>query len=204
MKAIAIWIWAVLAVWAQDVQAGWQAMTPVVVTEDDHVSIRQTMTPLAGTDCFLVELDIEMEESLAFAAFESEEAQAFTLESPMVHCGEPSALDQQEALAMLGVLRFVLCEEVTLKEVSAPYLRRQDDRHLYWDVAKQMRQEGNSHVQTTFVVEVRAPKKRYRFEEGNIVQLQSTFVYAKGIQAGILEMKRLDLSAPKVRFGKVQ
>lgn len=198
MKKIA-WLLLTLSVTALCPADRWEVMTPALTTCQPGVCVTQRMEPLSGSNRFRVELQVTMDADLYAWQEEALYSDVLYLRSPIVHAPNKTPIDQSEANARLGKLYVPLCEDVHFQEANARYITRIRDDVLCWDVLSQMQQAHSTSVSTAFVIEIDAPAERYDDETGNIVQRQSTLVYAGARTEGAMQLYRLDLRAPKVR-----
>ena len=174
--------------------------SPVLSSRQPGITVTQTLTPIDHSNRFTVELEVAMEEELLLLQQEAFATETMVLHPSIVRTASPAPLEKREALECLGRLRFVLCEDVVLAGSLPENCEAIDANALCWDVFAQMRRENSTSVSISFGIEVRAPRTRYGSETGNLIQLQSTLVYAGKLQEDVAYLYRLDLAGAKVRF----
>ena len=198
MKTILALLWVFSAVVRPS--GHWEAVTPVLISRQPGITVTQTLTPIDHSNRFMVELEVAMEEELLSLQQEAFATETMVLHPSIVRTASPAPLEKREALEYLGRLRFVLCEDVVLAGSLPENCEAIDANALCWDVFAQMRRENSTSVSISFGIEVRAPHTRYGSETGNLIQLQSTLVYAGKLQEDVADRYRLDLAGAKVRF----
>ncbi|HJC36864.1 MAG TPA: hypothetical protein H9702_07005 [Candidatus Merdibacter merdavium] len=195
-------IWIILMVLSASISAsmrGFEAVGPPLTDEQDGVSVTQEVIPQDdGTLC--VRLKVDMEEDIA--ALQQQAAQA---DLSQVQLLDPTVVRQRESMhraaSGLWQLHIPMSESAHVIAADTALQISKEKDEICFDVSPWMRGERPLPAQAEYRIDLRRDTA-YLSREGYLFQMQSRFAYVSSLQETLPIVKRMVISAPKVRLAQ--